>query len=272
METQKYPLLIAGFFSNANGGQSSFTAIGAGTRLQWSNTIITGRGDMVLVDIVPTMQPNSVLTEATIELAIGGMQVLQNGTLGRYEPQAIPRSNELMQLKQRGGQTLQFTAIGTTGNTQGAVVHIYHENKFATEEIIVARNYSDLKQRIVEFTFTTVTGTKFSQSGTFTVPANVGNVVGMEINAFDDGSNVFVSRSLLTVAIGGTNVMQNVAANIFLNDCARPGLIFPILIRGTETIQMVADTSNGAVGNTVTFKVRLYLDNDVTGSKQYQTR
>jgi len=271
METQRYPLLIAGFFSNANGGQSSFTAIGAGTRLQWSNTIITGRGDMVLLDIVPTMQPSSVVSEATIELAIGGMQVLQNGTLARYEAQAIPRSNELMHLRQSGGQTLQFTAVGDTGNTQGAVVHIYHENKFATEEIIAARNYSDLKQRIVEFTFAAGTGNKFVQSGTFTVPANVGNVVGIEVNAWDNGSNLFLSRSTFTASIGGVTIMQNVAGNLLQNNCARPGLIFPILIRGTETIQLSADTSNAAVGNTVTFKIRLYLDNDLTGTKQYKT-
>lgn len=271
MEIQKYPLLVAGFYADASGTNETFTAIGAGVRKSWNNTIITGRGDMVMIDVMPTMKAVPVADEAVINVSVGGMTVINNASLTEYAHTAAPRSNEILKLKQSGGQTLQFSAVGSTGNDQGAAVHIYHENKFATPEIIAARHYSSLKQRIIDFNTTLATGNKYVASNTFVVPSNVGNVVGIQLMVFDDTAGTVVSQCLVGLSIGGVSIFQDVAGGLFQYNTARPGLIWPILIRGTETFQVVANTGNAAAGSSIIIKIRLYLDDDVTGTRQYKT-
>jgi len=268
--TAKYPLLIAGFYSDQNGGSSTLTAIGAGTRKNWTNTIQQSRGDLIMLDIVPSVLRLRDFQEAVFNLSIAGVDVIINGVLVNYQIQSFIRSYELLRLRQKAGQTLSLTAIGATGNAQGIVVHAYHENNCSTPEIIAARNKSVLKQRTFEQGGILLGGVKNATTGaTYTIPKSMGNVVAVQFLCSDDAGGDNCAKTPISVSMGGTDILKNALAVVFHPYSGRPGLIFPILIRGGETFEISGDTSGVAVAAPVYVKLRFYFDEDTEGTKNY---
>lgn len=271
MNTAKYPLLIAGFYSDQNGSPETFTAIGAGTRKSWTNSIAQARGDMVALDVVPTVAfTSSTSLQAIFDVNVSGTAVIQQATLVNYQPGSFARSYELTQLRQPAGQTIGLTVVGQTGNTQGAALHVYHENNCATPAIIAARNKSILKQRTLEIGGTLLGGSKVAKfANQFTIPKSMGNVVGLQLLINDDTDGDNTAKTICSVSMGGTDIFQNVIGSIFNAQSARPGLIFPILIRGGETFNVTADTSAVAIGDPLYIRLKFYFDEDIEGTKQY---
>lgn len=271
MSSQPYPLLIQGLFTNANAGQQTIEPAGAGS-FGWQNKITTGRGKLVLLDFITTnIDPVSpgMVSLGRFNYIVGGQTVVQNMEMRSFIPSAFPRSNEILKLKQPGGQSVSLNFINTA-DAAGLVVHHYFENQFATAEVIEARNTSELKQRIQEITNAFQTGIKGGTSQEFTVPTGIGNVVAVE---FILNTNVVAPKdwttSAFSVEVNGISILDNVAGAIFLPCSARPGLIFPIVIKSGSTIKMSCDTSAIAAGDTMNFTMRLYFDNDVSGNKIY---
>jgi len=181
MSSQPYPLLIQGLFTNANAGQQTIEPAGAGS-FGWQNKITTGRGKLVLLDFITTnidpVNPG-MKSLGRFNYIVGGQTVVQNMEMRSFIPSAYPRSNEILILKQPGGQSVSLNFINTA-DAAGLVVHHYFENQFATAEVIEARNTSELKQRIQEITNAFQTGIKGGTSQEFTVPTGIGNVVAVE--------------------------------------------------------------------------------------------
>jgi len=269
--TAKYPLLIAGFYSDQNGGSSTLVAIGAGSRKNWSNTIQQSRGDLVMIDVVPTVLRLRDDQQAVFSFAIAGVDVIINAVLVNYQVQNFPRSYELLKIRQKPGQTLSLIAIGQPLNAQGIAIHAYHENNCSTPEIIAARSQSILKQRTIEIGGILLGGVKNATTGaTYTIPKSMGNVVAVQILCSDDASGDNCAKTPVTISMGGTDIIKNAIAIVFHPYSGRPGLIFPILIRGGETFEIFGDTSGVAVAAPVYVKVRFYFDEDTEGTKQYQ--
>lgn len=271
MNTAKYPLLIQGFFSTPNGSPQTLTAIAPSTRISWTNTIPQSRGDLVALDIVLT--GDSLLTtysqQGIFSLVVGGVQVIQNGQLTNYIVLANPRSYELLQLRQAPGQTISLNVNSSAVCLVGVVVHCYFENECFTPEILAARNKSLLKQRVLQFTADFNGGAKLVTSETFTIPKTMGNVVGIQFLTYDEAGGNDIAKCIFTVSMGGTDVIKDAAGATFLPCSGRPGLIFPILIRGGETFVITGNTSAVALGDPVAFAVKVYFDEDVEGTKIY---
>jgi hypothetical protein len=273
-----YPLLVKGFSSNQNGSNSS-RLIAPGTSVTWSNVIVENRGDIVAVDVLTTMplffqSPNLENTPlGNYNLYIGGMNVVNNASLNETIPVAFPRSYEFLRLRQKGGQTIQLEANNATNaNTFGTYLHVYHVNKFATPEIIAARNTSSLKQRTFTTSSTFAGGQRLQRGNPITVPTASGNIVAIEIICTQSNdTDTIADDSTLSIYVDGNSIFEDVNTSLFTAKCARPGLIFPILIRPGSTIQIEADTMTATPAETLEVNLKLYFDDDITGRQSYAT-
>jgi hypothetical protein len=265
-----YPLLIQGVFSSPGGANETLTPGGGLFNAGWSNNIKTGRGDLVVVDPVTTfVTPGEEnINLGTFTYQIGGQAVLDGCNLGRYQAIARPRSNELLQMRQPGGQSVKLL-FNNIGSGPGLMIHHYFENNFATREIIAARNISILKQRIKDTSATFIAGVKTATPVTGVIPKGIGNVVAIEFFVSGNGAQTYKSLQacLFSFSVGGISIIEDGNCSIFTATGARPGLIFPILIRGGETFAFGANTVAG-LGPTV-ITARLYFDDDQNGTKQY---
>jgi hypothetical protein len=261
---EKLPLLIEGFYSNANRTSPSVVPT-PGTAVSWNNQIREGRGDMVMLDIVASGLP-TVPTDnndlGVLDLFIGSMVVIQQSELANYRNNSYIRSYELMQLRQAPGQTIALNLLPT--DAPGAVVHVYYENRFATAAIIEARNRAILKQRTIEYRDNFLFGVDIAESQNFTVPTGMGNVVGIEFFAYNYRTNPgnCAYRSLLSCSVNGVSILTNAISTLFLPDSGRPGLIFPIFIRPGSTFSFKADTRYATSGEVV-MGARLYFDDQL---------
>lgn len=263
-----YPLLLRGLYSSPSGANNSIIAVAA-TPLIWSNSIEEGRGNMTMLDVIAS---NFSAPDGTpggnFSVSIGGMVVLQNQNINRYAWNNFPRSYEILQINQPPGQTIELNYLPTT--TTGAVVHCYHFNQYAIPSIIAARNTSILKQRIVTFAAAFAPNVDLAQSQSFTIPTGIGNVVGIELNTYNEGAaDDTVQTSLISLLVGGVKIFDEVAPLLFFEGSGRPGLIFPILIRPGQTLQFQAITDLAAGPGDMIVEMRLYFDDDNTGKKKY---
>lgn len=271
MSSQPYPLLIQGISSDQNSANSTLKPAGALTNGGWTNKIQSGRGNLVLIDFIPTNQDytsNTFKVLGIFSYQVGGQTVVQSAQVNGYLVSAFARSNEILMLDQPAGQSVKLS-LDTQGGFTGLVVHHYFENKFSIPEVIQARHINTLKQRIQEFRHTFASGLKGGISALFNVPTGIGNIVGLEFILNCSTNNEIASQALFSMSVDGVQILDNAAGALFLNVSARPGLIFPIVIRSGSTFQLFADTSAVAVGDTFTFSVRAYLDNDTNGTKKY---
>lgn len=267
---QKYPLLIQGIHSDPSGSRGSITPGGSLAGAGWSNNIKTGRGDLVAIDPVTTFTDLTYFDDTYLgefSYYVGSETVIENAPLSRYVPAVKPRSYELIQLRQPGGQSVKLS-FNNASTGPGIMMHHYFENIFAVPEIIAARNHQTLKPKIMDFVRNVAAGAKLSQSGTFTVPTGKGNVVAVELIAERGTTSAkTLMTGLITVAMGGTTIFEDVNMGICQTNSGRPGLIFPILVRGGETFTITTDSS--AMSGTAKVYVRLYFDDDYSGKKTY---
>jgi hypothetical protein len=269
----KYPLLIQGINGNTSGTISTLNPGVLAAPITWTNQLKVGRGDLVGVD------PVLVATDATISQLAGtftysmaGTQIFNNADNSRHVVGARPGNYNMVAVRQGGGQTVALTFANNATVPCGMVVHHYYENLFFVQQVIEAANYAQAKQRVQDFSFVATTVGKFIQSPNFTIPTALGNVVAVEfIVTGTTAAATFaqITKALITVSIGGTTILENASGGIFTPASARPGLIFPLVIRGGETFQFLLDTSALAATSQVNLTMRCYFDNDLSGSKMY---
>ncbi len=267
----KYPLLIQGVWSNQAGTVQSIVPGGSLTNAGWSNNLKSGRGDLVAIDPITTFidayDQDTYLGE--FSYYVGSETVIQSAPFSRYVPANKPRSNELLQLRQPGGQSVRLS-FNNDATGPGIMVHHYFENWYATKEIIAARQNPVLKPRIKDFVLAVPAATKLTESQNFAVPTGLGNVIAVELIGERVTTTVkTMMTGLVTVVVGGTEIFQDVNLGITVPAAGRPGLIFPILIRPSETFVIKVDTTN--LTGTARVYLRLYFDDDRAGTREYAT-
>lgn len=270
-----YPLLIQGLFSNTNGTNDTVKPGALTVPRAWTNSIQLGRGNVIAVDpVITNSDATPIIQSGSFNYTVGSVQVISNGQNNMYVPTARPGAYKILPLKISGGQTVTCSFINNATAQYGIVMHHYFENAFARPSVFAAINDSSTKQRIQDFNVKFNGSLKFSPSPTFVLPTGLGNVVGVEymINAEIGGGLTYadLQNVLFTVNVGGTNIMENASTAIFLPTSGRPDLIFPIVIRPGQSFNINADTSNLPVASQIIITMRVYFDNDQTGTKTYK--
>jgi hypothetical protein len=260
---QMFPLLCKGFYSNPNGTAPSITALQLTANRGWSNQTPTGRGNMVALDVMKTQVRNDNGFDALITVALGGVQIITNASLNNYVLFSRSTSYQIANLDQPEGQTLALSTNGLTA-LGGAVVHTYFRNGWNQPAVWAALETSKLKCRYQDFSFTGPGGTKGITSGNLTVPTGKGNVVGIMLLAENDGTTDEPGTALVTVRFNGINVLEEVSAYLGMPECMRPGLIFPMVVQGGSTFEIVGDTNNGLLANQIKLGMRLFFDDQIT--------
>lgn len=273
-----YPLLIKGFYENPNGTGNSIM-IAPGGRVTWNQTIIENRGNMIAVDAVLTGDNAGVISFTPLDpcglwsLSIGGMRVIANSLLNEIAANARPRSYEILPLNQKGGQTLQLDLANqhATDNL-GAIVHVYHHNPYATEQIVQARKTRSLKQRVITTVERFVGGQRIQRGTPLTVPTASGNIVALELICYQEtNTDTCLFNSTVTVWVDGTSIIEEAASVLFNPMSGRPALIFPILIRPGATIQLEVNTLASTNAEFLHVALKAYFDNDDSGTREYAT-
>jgi len=264
-----YPLLVQGEFSNSQGTQRSLlpaTAVGS-----WNNTIQVGRGDLIGIDPISTNidSAGSLVNTGNFTYYVSGQQVLDTAQLSNYAVTNKAGSYEILPIRQPGGQSVKIDYNNLASNV-GIMVHHYFENKFAIPSIIQARMNSALKPRIKTFSWSFINGTKLNTGASYSVPTGLGNVVAIEaFTTISAGGIKPLSLCLFTISIGGTTIIENANAAAYCANTHRPAQILPILIRPGETFTASVDTSDNATVSTTTLTLKLYFDDDFSGTRKY---
>lgn len=261
---QNFPLLCKGLYSNVNGTSPTITAAQLTANRGWTNQTPTGRGNLVALDAMQTVTRLDSGVSIPITVAVGGVQVFTNCSLNNYLLTARPASYHIAQLDQPEGQTITLNAGGAFGLASGGVVlHCYFQNGWNQPQVWQALQTAKLKCRYQDFSFIGVGGQKNQSSGTLTVPTGKGNVIGIMLMAENDGVNDEPGVALLSVNFNGVTVIDQVSAYLGAAICARPGLIFPLVVQGGSTLEIVADMSNGTIGRQMSAGVRLFFDDQI---------
>jgi hypothetical protein len=177
---------------------------------------------------------------------------------------------QILPLRQPGGQSVSLNYDATVGSGQGVMIHHYFENKFNIPAICNARFNSALKPRIKTFSFTFSNGAKIATGAQFAVPTGLGNVVAIEVFTTNStASFVNLTLSLFTISIGGTTIFEDANAAAYCAQSHKPAQVLPILIRPGETFTATADTSDIVGAGTFTLGVKLYFDDDFSGTRKY---
>jgi hypothetical protein len=265
-----YPLLVQGVFSNSQGTQRSLlpgAALGS-----WNNVIKIGRGDLIAIDPISTniTAAQSLQNTGNFTYYVSGQQVIDTGQISNYVvTNKSAGSVEILSLRQPGGQSIKL-AYDNLGTNVGAMVHHYFENKFAIPSIIQARMNNALKPRIKTYSWSFANGTKLNTGAQYAVPTGLGNVVAVEVfTTISTGTIVPLTLNLFSISIGGTTIFEDANAAAYCVNTHRPIQILPILIRPGETFTATADTSDNATVSTMTLTLKLYFDDDYTGTRKY---
>ena len=255
------PLLIKGYNSDINGGNSTIGAITSAT--QWNNVFDSGRGDVEYIDAIETGRPQFYVADTgnVATISVSGVQVIVNANSGDFAPYANPGNYYITPLKQPGGQTLQLSLLGVAGTTHGLQVLAFYQNQYDTAETRQKLYVSKLKRRYQDSYYSVIVNAKNQTSSTFTVPVGNGYVVGVEILAYiQTGSGTSdVASAAFTMQVNGIVIFENVCAVYGHASSTRPQ-IFPIRINPGDTFSFNTDASACSAGVNLGLGARLYFD------------
>jgi hypothetical protein len=265
-----YPLLVQGIYSNPNGGQRSL--LPAANIGSWNNAIKIGRGNLIAIDPISTniTAAQSLGNTGSFNYNIGGQIVYDTAAISNYAVTNKAGQYQVLPLKQPGGQSVSLNYDASAGSGQGVMIHHYFENKFNIPAICNARFNSALKPRIKSFNFTFSNGQKIATGAQFSVPTGLGNVVAIEVFTTNSAASlVNLQLALFTVSVGGTTIFEDANAAAYCAQTHKPNQVLPILIRPGETFTATADTSDIVGAGNMTLSVKLYFDDDFSGTRKY---
>jgi hypothetical protein len=257
----KLPLLCKGYFSNIDGTNPTLLTPAANT--PWTNALDTTHGDMVGVDIVRTDTLKGFDVGAGLpqifNLQIGGIAIIQNALSSNFWAGATPGAYQILHLIQRGGQTLNFRLqFLDPAYVGGAIVHIMYENLYNNTRVKLARQTGTLKQKYIDFTETFPSGPATSNFKS-TIPAQIGNVVAVQILAASDSDYDGISNALFSLAVDGTKIFDDCSLLMGASLWSRPTLQWPIVLRSGATLDF-SYTGAGAAGASIRAGFRLFFD------------
>lgn len=259
--TSQLPLLIKGYNSDLNGSTNNTIPVTAAT-VTWNNVFDSGRGDVIALDGIETGRPQVYVadTGATATISVAGVQVISGVNASDFAPYANPGNYFITPITQPGGQTLSLNLTGGAGS-HGFQVLAFYANKYATPEMKNKLFYARLKRKYQTFSFNVLTNAKNQNSVQFTIPQAQGNVVGIELVSYlnSAGNLTDLGLSTVTVYINGTTIMENVLSLYGMNACTRP-TIFPIFIKGGNTLSFSVDASNCAAAPNFTVGLKVFFD------------
>lgn len=255
------PLLIKGYNSDINGGNSTIGAVTGNA--QWNNVFDSGRGDVQYLDAIETGRPQLYVADTgnVATISVSGVQVIVNANSGDFAPYANPGNYYITPLRQPGGQTLQLALQGVAGTTHGLQVLAFYENQYDTAENRTKLYVSKLKRRYQDSYYNVTTNAKNITSSTFTVPVGNGYVVGIELLAYiQTGSGTSdIGYATITMAVNGVNIFDNVCVAYGHATSTRPQ-IFPIRINPGDTFSFTTDSSACSASVNLGLGARLYFD------------
>jgi len=260
-----YPLLVKGFFSDQQGNGDTIPPT-ITTASGWANTLPQGRGNTRYIDVMKTAAKVPGVISPIFTVSVAGVDVLSGTTLNSKVVGAYPGSYLMAALDQPAGQTIQLN-VQSGGGNGGIIVHTYFQNGWDQPAVWDALKTAKLKTRYQDFFYSAGSGIKGVVSPEFTVPVSKGNVVAIQLLAEDNNVQETSGQTTLTVSFNGIQVIENALAYLGVPECARPGLVFPFVVPGGSTFNISADTSRLAVGQSARFGVRLYFDDQLTGSR-----
>lgn len=260
MATGNLPLLLKGYNSDQNGGNSTLAKT-SGT-IQWNNVFDSGRGDVGYIDAIETDTPSlyGAGTNAVATISVSGVQVIVNAYCADFAPYSNPGNYYITPLKQPGGQTLSLNLSGGAA-LHGLQVLAFYQNDYDTPQMRSRLYSSKLKRRFQDTFYTVATNAKFQNSNQFTVPIANGNVVGIELLAYiNTGSTAGdLGTTNLSMYVNGVSIFENVNCLYCHNTCTRPQ-IFPIKINPGDTFYFSTDASAAGITVNLTVGARLYFD------------
>jgi hypothetical protein len=255
------PLLVKGYNTDLNGVSNNTLPVTAGV-ISWNNVFDSGRGNVIALDAVETGRPQVYIadTGATATISVAGVQVISGVNASDFAPYANPGNYYITPITQPGGQTLALQLSGGSGS-HGLQVLAFYENPYATPLMKSKLNYSRLKRKYQSFFQTVTSVDKNVQSQLFTIPQAQGNVVGIELVSYLNtaGNLTDLGLSTVSVYINGTSIIENTLSVYGMNACTRP-TIFPIFIKGGNTLSLAVNSSNCAALPNFTVGVKLYFD------------
>jgi hypothetical protein len=258
--TSQLPLLIKGYNTDLGGTNNTIPV--TSSVISWNNVFDSGRGNVIAIDAIETGRPQVYVadTGANATISIGGVQVISAVNASDFAPYANPGNYFITPVKQPGGQTLALQLSGGSGS-HGLQVLAFYENQYSTPEWKGRLNYSRLKRRYTSFFQNVTSVARNVPSGQFTIPQAQGNVIGIELVAYLNtaGNNTDLGLSTFTCYINGTTIMENVLSLYGMNACTRP-TIFPILIKGGNTLSFSVDSSSCAAAPNFTVGLKIYFD------------
>jgi hypothetical protein len=259
--TTTLPLLVKGYNTDLNGVSNNTLPVTAGV-ISWNNVFDSGRGNVIALDAVETGRPQVYVadTGATATISVAGVQVISGVNASDFAPYANPGNYYITPITQPGGQTLALQLSGGSGS-HGLQVLAFYDNQYATPDFQSRLNYSRLKRKYQSFFKQVITVDKNVQSEQFVIPQAQGNVVGIEFVAYlnTGGNNTDLGLSTFSAYINGTSIMENVLSIYGMNACTRP-TIFPIFIKGGNTLSFSINSSNCAAAPNFTVGLKVYFD------------
>ena len=262
MNTTQLPLLVKGYNTDLNGTTNNTIPVTASS-ISWNNVFDSGRGDVIALDAVETGRPQVYVadTGATATISVAGVQVISAVNASDFAPYANPGNYFITPVKQPGGQTLALSLTGGSGS-HGLQVLAFYENQYATPENRARLNYSRLKRRYTTFLQQVTVNAKNQTSQQFTIPQAQGNVVGIEFVSYlnSAGSLTDLGLSTFSCYVNGSSNIENVISIYGMNACTRP-TIFPIFIKGGNTVNFNVDASNCAINPNFTVGIKIFFDN-----------
>jgi hypothetical protein len=259
--SSQLPLLVKGYNTDLNGTTNNTIPVTL-TTIQWNNVFDSGRGDVIAIDGIETGRPQVYVadTGANVTVNVAGVQVISGVNASDFAPYANPGNYFITPLRQKGGQTLGCQLSGG-GGSHGFQVLAFYENNYATPENKAKLLTSRLKRRYQSFLYNVTVNAKNQQSQQFTIPQSQGNVVGVEFVAYlnTGGNNTDLGLATFSAFVNGSSIMENVLGIYGMNACTRP-TIFPIVIKGGNTIQFNVDASNCAATPNFTVGLKIFFD------------
>lgn len=231
----KYPLLLKG---------SRLPSVAAGAVLNFSGTLVSGRGSCIKLDLVNSSQ--ALLNQTFNTIQVGGQNVLQDASAGLFKWNSLPVQR--VQLVGKFGENQSFQVLTANGSAVALQSNFleYYENPYDKPGVVDLLNNNVLATKQVSFSGTWTPG--LDRTDTYVVPKNRGRIFAVQPYIDKDQAANPAGWELpqLTVSVNGVNIMETVTALTFTPDSTRQNF-FPIDIEPGSTIQLrVNNTGGGA--------------------------
>lgn len=214
-------------------------SVAAGATAQNSGTFVSGRGNAVKIDVISEQnipQPGAFTT-----VTVGGQNIVENVPVRYFLWDNFRGQFRRIVANFKENQTFQiFVSNGAITPVQLNFIE-YYENRYNAQQFRDNLNSALMRTKRVHFGLDVAAGADAKES--FVAPKNRGKIFAIQV--FCDGPTPGIGAGLVTVAVNGTNVIENVTALNFAGSSSRENL-YPIDIEPGSTLEISLTNSASA--------------------------